>query len=375
MSTKNLYEILGVRKTAELKEIKKAYYDLAREHHPDKGGSTEHFQEIQQAFDVLSDEQKRAQYDMTGSTEELPGGGMRASGMPAGFPGGFAGGFPFDIGSMFGMFGANSGGGPRRRVRRPKGPNKNHEIGMRLEDYYKGRSIQLKFERQVFCTSCKGEGCTHHSVCGTCGGSGSREQHIMVGPGMAMVQRGPCEVCSGEGRKKEGSCGNCGGSGLLVKEKVLDVKIIPGSCPGDVLVFEGECSDHPDFDKAGDVHIILGEAEEDTPFRREAEHLYMEMEISLLDSLVGCERRVHGHPGYPSGLEISIPAGTQNRESMEIKGKGMPKKGTETYGSLFVNVKVNVSGSERKVLIEKKEGFKFLFGGGAAGAAETDQRS
>lgn len=362
MSTRSLYEVLGVRKNAELKEIKKAYYDLAREHHPDKGGNTEHFQEIQQAFDILSDEQKRAQYDMTGSTEEVPNGFSRG-GAPGG---GFPGGFPFDIGAMFGMFGAGRGGQPGggsggRRIRRPKGPNKNHEIGMRLEDYYKGRSIQLKFERQVFCTSCKGEGCTHWTECRSCGGSGTIENHIMVGPGMMMVQRGPCDACVGEGRKKEGTCGNCGGTGLLSKEKILDVKIIPGSCAGDVLVFEGECSDHPDFEKAGDVHIILGEAEEDTPFRREAEHLYMELDISLVESLVGCTRIIGVHPGFRDGLEISIPEGTQNREILELKGKGMPKKGTDQYGSLFVTVKVTVSESERKILCEKKDGFKFLF--------------
>jgi DnaJ-class molecular chaperone len=359
---RDLYEVLGVPRNADAKQIKRAYFELAKEHHPDKGGNTEKFQEIQRAFDILSDGEKRGFYDATGSTGE-EGAGPR--GGPFGGGGGPFG-FPFDIGAMFGMFGGGGppghGGGPAaRRQKRPKGPNKTHEIGLKLADFYHGRHLRVEFDRQAFCSLCAGEGCKTWKPCDSCHGSGTKEQHIMVGPGMVMVQRGPCPGCGGEGKHKGEKCESCSGNGVIGQHKALDIHIEPGSRPGDILIFKKECSDHPDFEEAGDVHIVLSEAEEETVFKREGDTLCVQAKLTLLESLLGCERTYNGHPAYPGGLVVQIPAGTQNSTTLTQEGKGMIRKGGEGVGELKIFVQVEATKEEIFVLSMKREELKGVF--------------
>lgn len=369
MSKEDLYNVLGVQRGADAKEIKKAYYEKAKIHHPDRGGSKEAFQKIEQAFTILSDQRRREIYDMTGSTDENGGPPPFAGGGGGGMPFGF----PFDMGGLFGMFGGGmpgmpggggggGGGGPRRREKRAKGPNKQHEIGLKFADFYNGRSIRLEFERQSFCEKCKGEGCLSWTPCGECNGAGFKEIHVMVGPGMAMVQRGPCGGCGGEGRKRGAACDGCEGRGLVGKQKALDVRIEPGSCPGDILVFPRECSDHQDFEEAGDVHIVLGEAEEATDFKRKGETLFTETTISLSESLLGCERIFHGHPAHPNGLTVNIAPGTQSQEVIHVAEAGMPKKGSGgAKGDLHVRITVVATEAERAKLVAWKAGIQEIF--------------
>jgi DnaJ-class molecular chaperone len=185
----------------------------------------------------------------------------------------------------------------------------------------------------------------------------------MVGPGMAMVQRGPCGACGGEGRKRGAACGGCEGRGLVGKQKGLDIRIDPGACPGDVLVFARECSDHPDFEEAGDVHIVLGEAEEPSDFKRAGDTLNAECSISLSESLLGCTRTLLGHPAHPGGYSFEIPAGTQSQEVLRFEGHGMPKKGSggSQFGDICVRVTVVATVAERAKLVEWKSGIQEIF--------------
>lgn len=340
----NLYDTLGVAKSADTNEIKKAFKKLAMTHHPDKGGDPEKFKEIQKAHEILTDDRRRQIYDMTGSEDgEAPMGGPDMHG------------FPFDIGSMFGGLGGmfGMGGGPQRGgprvVRRPKAPPKVTEIPLKLNDFYHGRTFQVKFERHKFCETCKGEGATSFQSCNTCKGAGVVRQHIQMGP-MVMINEGACHDCAGEGKKASGNCYVCGGKKTKPQEKELLVKIEPGMKVGEVLVFPKECSDDPNFDEAGDVHFVLQEADGDDGWVRKGDDLETTVTVSLADSLLGCTKQLQGHPGFPQGLEVTVPHGTVNGEVLTLVGKGMPKKGTTEFGVLRYKVTVTVSEKEREAL-------------------------
>ena len=373
MSGTDLYGLLGIAKDADTNEIKKAFKKQAITHHPDKGGDVEEFKKIQHAYEILSDERRRQIYDMTGSEDgEMSGMGGGMGGMSG--MGGM--GVPFDLGSIFGnmanmggmgmsgMFGMGNNGGPPRgqRVRRPKGPTKIHEIPLRLQDFYHGRSFQVKFERQMFCDACKGEGATSFQSCSPCQGRGIQRQVMMMGP-IHMVNEGPCRECEGTGKKASGSCYICSGKKVRPQEKTLDVKIEPGMRPGEVLVFPKECSDDPNFEEPGDVHFILQEAAGDDSWVRKEDDLYIMIQISLAESLLGCVKELKGHPGFPNGLPVSIPVATQNKQVVVKPEQGMPKKsGSGGHGNLQVEVLVTVTEKDREVLERNKPLLGPMFG-------------
>lgn len=337
----SLYDILGVSRGADTTEIKKAFKKLAMTHHPDKGGDPEKFKEIQRAHEVLTDERKRQIYDMTGSEDGEP---------QMGGPGPEMHGFPFDMGNMFGgMFGMPGMRGQPRSMRRPKAPPKVTEIPMKLFDFYHGRTFQVKFERQKFCDSCKGKGATSFQSCNSCNGGGTIRQQIQMGP-MIMVNEGPCPDCQGEGKKPSGNCYICGGKKTRPQEKELTVTIEPGMKPGEVLIFPKECSDDPNFDEAGDVHFILQEADGDAGWVRKGDDLETQLTVNLQESLLGTVKTLQGHPGFETGLEVTVPLGTVNGAVVTVPGKGMPKKGTKEFGSLHLHIKVIVSEKDKEIL-------------------------
>lgn len=341
----SLYDILGIPKTADTNEIKKAFKKAAMTHHPDKGGDPEKFKEIQKAHEILTDDRRRQIYDMTGSEDGEMNHGQEAHG------------FPFDIGAMFGglggMFGGMGGmpghrGGPRV-VRRPKAAPKVTEIPLKLYDFYHGRTFQVKFERQKFCEQCKGQGATSFQNCHTCQGNGTIRQHIQMGP-MVMINEGPCHDCQGEGKKASGNCYICSGKKTMPQEKELSVKIEPGMKAGEILIFPKECSDDPNYDEPGDVHFLLQEAEGDDGWIRKGDELETTVTVSLQESLLGCTKMLQGHPGYLQGLEITVPAGTLNGEVIAVTGKGMPRRGSSEFGALRIRVTVTVSEKDKEIL-------------------------
>uniref|UniRef100_A0A6C0ANQ5 J domain-containing protein n=1 Tax=viral metagenome TaxID=1070528 RepID=A0A6C0ANQ5_9ZZZZ len=349
--SRNLYSVLGVSKNAETAEIRTAYKQLAKEHHPDKGGDPEKFKELSEAHEVLSDDGRRRLYDQTGSISEQPqgqnpfqGGGF---GMPDMFSHMFGGMFPG--GPMGGMGQGPGMGGPGQRKREGKGPSKNQEIPLRLIDFYQGRSLSIKLGRQCFCKGCKGSGGTSSKPCDHCGGRGQLNQVVQMGP-IQMVSQTTCPPCGGKGQQTLGKCASCSGRGMSHEEKTMEVKVEPGMMSGNTIVFPGMCSDHPSFTDAGDVTVILRESDEDNAdtaqWSREGSRLKITVTVGLSEALLGTIKMVKGHPGYPNGLPLEIPVGVQNMWSGTFSGLGMPIRGTPRFGDAIITVLVTPTDAE-----------------------------
>jgi DnaJ-class molecular chaperone len=360
----DLYKILRLDKNASLEEIRRSYKDLSKIHHPDKGGDEEMFKKVNRAAEILSDPEKRQTYDLTGSTQEGGGGG-------ASFPGGFP--FPFnpfgggihmnvDIHDLFGnMFGGGSRGGPQRKVRKAKGSHKTQELPLSLHDFYHGKQIHIELGRQVFCDICNGDGCKNWKTCEQCKGAGVKETMIQMGPGMMAVNRGPCMACQGEGRSKGASCTGCEQKGLVSQPKVIEVNVKPGASAGDILTFEGMCSDEIGYEKPGDLLFRLVEADEELDVKREGMNLRTRFTISLSESLLGCKRDIKNHPAHKDGYTIDIHVGIQSGETMRVKGKGMPGPSGPEGGDLLVTITVVASESEKKSLESHKAILQSIF--------------
>jgi len=367
---KDLYKVLGLERGVDKEEVRRAYKRMSMKHHPDKGGQEDDFKAISRAHDVLSDDRKRQVYDMTGTVEGEAGapegnpfgGGFPGNGMP------FGGGFPFDFGSIFGMFGQGGPGGGQPngpRVRRAKAPPKVHEIPLTLSDFYNGRMIQIQFERQKFCDGCKGDGCKTFTSCNGCQGRGFVEHIMMIGPGMQAVQRGPCAQCAGEGKQPGAPCTACNGRKFTNQEKVLTVRVEPGMKVRELLVFERECSDNHEFVEAGDVHIILTEGDDATvsanAFKRDGATLHTDISLTLSECLLGCQKKLDGHPGYP-GLVVDLPPGLMSGTTHVVDGKGMPRRPEGGYGNLLCHIHVSVTDAEREKLASQSVMLRAIFG-------------
>ena len=324
----DLYEILGVQKGASADEIKRAYRKEALTHHPDRGGSKERFQALGEAYDVLSDDGKRAHYDATGQISRGPDGGgpdlasvfssMFGSGLS-----GFPGGMPF-----FGMnFGPNA-------VKPSRGPNKIHEIGVGLADLYKGKTFTLNMKRDVLCSGCKGSGGARVDVCDSCGGKGFVLRGQQMGPIMAMTHEA-CGTCMQTGKRIMEKCGVCNGRQTLESESALEVVIAPGMREGDRITFPGKCSESPQFDTPGDVILVLRAANTDSDqWVRNGDTLTVAVTLTLAESLLGWERQLDGHPSGRS-LHIVWKDGVlRESEVLRIEGWGMPAVGSEALGDL-----------------------------------------
>ncbi len=331
---KNYYDILGVSKTASQDEIKSAYRKLAKQYHPDfhpnDATVAEKFKEINEANAVLSDEQKRKQYDY--ELEHPNMGGFGGDGF-SGFSDGF-GGFDDIINSVFGGF----AGGARQRTRTPRGADIEHTVELSFLDAIKGCTKTVSYMRNECCPSCKGTGARGGSAfekCGRCNGSGTVrfQQNTIFG---STVQVGACPDCGGTGKKIIDRCPDCKGKGYVRKETRFTVNIPAGVDKDSSLRKRGYGQAPGGGGENGDLYIYF-RIEPHKMLRREDRDLYVTVPISYKTAVAGGKVSV---PGIDDTLELIVPEGTQSGTRFCMRGKGV--KTVNGTGNLYVTVEIDV---------------------------------
>lgn len=362
---KNYYEVLGVTKSASQDEIKKAFYKLAHKHHPDKGGDEKKFKEINEAYQVLSDSQKRDQYDKFGRTFEGAGGAGPSDFQWAwGQPGGTNVEFDFgdlgDIGNiMEEMFGFGGGRGHRRKdVKRGKDIEMDFEIY--LEDVLTGKEREVNLYKYSNCTRCQGTGAepgTKVKECFSCRGTGQVQQIRKTFLG-SFTQYTTCPECGGEGYKPEKSCNVCKGEGRVKAEEKIKVFIPAGVDSNQVIKVEGRGEAGKKGGKAGDLYIRIM-VKPHPVFQRKGDDLYTSFPISISQAVLGEEIEVQILERTKILLKVS--EGTESGKILRISGKGIPRFSGRGRGDLYVELTVKIPkhlSKKQKELLEqlKKEG-------------------
>jgi DnaJ family protein A protein 2 len=311
----DFYSRLGVSKDASPDEIRRAYRDLARQHHPDKGGDAEKFKSIQEAAEVLTDEARRQEYDARGRAGQMP------------FTGG---GMPFA--DMFNMFG---GGGPmfgNMTSRGGKGPSQQVDMNITLENFFAGIEMNINFKQTRKCPDCSGSADT----CNGCGGAGMRRVVRQMGP-MMINMDAPCDACQGRGRRTTKQCDPCGNRRFVEKEKTLNAKVLPGMTDGERLVFEGECSDSNEYSSPGDIVVVLHVVP--SKYTWKDADLHYKHTITYAESVLGFEFTLDDHPSGKKPSYVWTGGPLIHGASLIFFGAGMPKKGLG-FGDLKVEIVV-----------------------------------
>jgi len=358
MSKRDYYEILGVNKTASADEIKKAYRKVAMQFHPDRNpgdkSAEEKFKEAAEAYEVLSDADKKAQYDRYGHA------GVSSNGR--GFSGG--GMNMEDIFSQFGdvfgedLFGSFFGGGGGRgrtsRARGVRGSNLRVKIKLTYEEIAKGVTKNIKVKKHVVCTTCSGSGAKDKGSvqnCGTCGGSGQvrRVTNTFIGQMQTVTT---CPTCNGEGSTITAKCAACKGEGRVYGEDAISIEIPPGVQEGMQLNLSAKGNAGERGGAPGDL-IILIEEEPHKELQRDGMNVAFDLHISFTDAVFGTQLEV---PTIDGRAKIKIPAGTQSGKIFRLKGKGFPAVNSYQKGDQLIHVNVwtpqNVS-NEEKTMLEK----------------------
>ncbi|MDZ4166590.1 MAG: molecular chaperone DnaJ [Coriobacteriia bacterium] len=359
MADKDYYDILGVPKTATADEIKKAFRKQARKHHPDAGGSEAKFKELNEAYEVLSDEEKRTQYDTYGRYfgGSMPPGGSAPGGAGGGWPGG---GFPGgadgyqtvdagDLGDLFGnLFGGAGGGvgGPRRRSAH-RGADLQYDLTLSFDEALAGTSTKADVRRTEACATCKGTGArpgTSPTTCPTCSGSG----HVTQGQGVFGFSR-PCPRCGGTGKIVEHPCSTCKGRGKVVRVKPLTVNIPPGVTDGGKLRFAGKGEPGEGGGPAGDLYVVT-HIEPHAYFTRDGADVLLDLPVTIAEVALGAEVTVPTPDG--GKVKLKVAPGTADGKVLRVPGKGAPKLKGKGTGDLKVRVRIAVP---QKLSAEQKE--------------------
>jgi molecular chaperone DnaJ len=354
--SKDYYKTLGVSKTASPEELKAAYRKLALQHHPDrnKGNKeSEHkFKELNEAYEVLQDPQKRAAYDQYGSAAFSGGGGGGAHGPFGGFQGnagfqGFAGGADFS--DIFEDFFGQSGG-RSRKPQNARGADLRYDMQITLEEAFHGKKETIKFVSQVACGSCNGSGSKDGKVekCGTCNGLG----RLRVQQGFFSIER-VCHVCHGEGNMIKSPCGSCHGAGKVRKERSLLVDVVPGVDEGTRMRMAGEGEPGVKGGAPGDLYVFIS-VKPHSFFVREGNDLSCKVPIPMTTAILGGEIEVPTIDG--KRVSFTIPEGTQPGDKFRLKGKGMTKLKSTACGDMYINIvvetPVNLSRKQKELMRE-----------------------
>ncbi len=348
--SKDYYKTLGVDKGASEDELKKAYRRLAHQYHPDKQGGTEDkFKEINEAYQVLSDKQKRAQYDQFGSGAfdgSMPGGGAGGFGGFGGGPGGFNVNFE-DLGEMFGGFGDIFGGG------RSRGPARGSDIAvdvtLTFAESIRGIERTIRLRKGESCDTCHGSGAAPGSnvvTCKTCSGSGqiTQVQRTILG---AIQTRTTCTDCHGSGRIPEKKCTTCRGTGVERKDTELTVKIPAGVSNGDTMRFTGKGEASTEHGAPGDLYVRI-HVEADEHISRDGMDLHVAHTMPFSALVNGTTAQIQV---VDEEVKLKIPDGTQSGTTFRVRGKGVGGRG-DLYVRVEVAVPKRVSRKARKLLEE-----------------------
>ncbi len=355
---RDYYEVLGVSKSASEQDIKRAYRALAKKYHPDvnkAADAEEKFKEINEAYEVLSDPQKKANYDQFGFAG--------VDGNATGF-GGFGNGFSSDdlndiFGSFFGSsFGGFGGFGNRRSSRGYDGPSRGADRAMSMTIDFKesifGCTKTINLDVDHVCEHCHGSGAESPSdikTCPTCGGRGRVVRQTNTPFGM-MQSETVCPTCGGKGKTIAHSCHVCHGAGYTRKHESVDLKIPAGIMSGQQLRVAGKGERGSNGGENGDLFIEIN-VREDKNFRRDGNDIYVEIPISALDATLGTRVEV---PTVYGDVTMDIPSGTQPGQVLRLKGKGVKSIRNSAVGDQYVKVRVEVPtklGREEKELYER----------------------
>ena len=344
MSKRDYYEVLGVDKSASEREIKKAYKKLAMKYHPDRTQGDkaleDKFKEIQEAYEILTDDSKRAAYDQYGHAGVDPNRGG------AGFGGGGA-----DFGDIFGdVFGDIFGGGRGRQSRARQGADLRYNLEMSLEEAVRGKEVEIRVPTLVECDSCHGSGAKKGSsptTCPTCHGNGQ----VQMRQGFFAVQQ-TCPTCGGKGKIISDPCNPCRGQGRVEKTKTLSVKVPAGVDTGDRIRLSGEGEAGENGAPAGDLYVQVHVRDHDI-FTRDGNNLYCEVPVSFATAALGGEIQV---PTLDGKVKLKINPETQTGRMFRLRGKGVKSVRSGVTGDLMCKVvietPVNLSARQKELLQE-----------------------
>ena len=332
MSKRDYYDVLGVPKGSEQEALKKAYRSKAKELHPDRNSDNPNaeaqFKEVNEAYEVLKDADKKAAYDRYGHAAFEGGGGGQ------GFGGGgdFSSAFSDVFDDLFGDF---MGGGRGGRQQQSRGSDLRYNLSISLAEAFAGLQKTINVPSAVSCESCNGSGAAGGSsptTCPTCSGLGK----VRATQGFFTVERG-CPTCSGVGQIIKNPCSSCGGQGTQKKDRALNVNVPPGVETGTRIRLAGEGETGPRGGVSGDLYIFI-EVSKHKIFERDGLNLFCRVPVSMAKASLGGEVEVPTIDGGRS--RVRIPAGSQSGRQMRLKGKGMPAIKTSQKGDMFIEMAV-----------------------------------